>query len=230
MGRSPLNRSIDDFQRGIYCFNDPRHCIATDTFNVLLMARIKRLAGLYQRSEILVESRGCFDHLESNFGTFAKLQCVSRPMSDLEIGRNSVERKLWCIWGPVLQKNAQYGMEAIQLWLQRHRDCLRAKRTIEPCFGEKCFISNSLLFSMLLSFLQQLSIRFLLLNSCTILDYMLPHEGDRECPHSEASLCPSCPFALRYAEGAVKPAAVVDWICHATVPVNSRAIVCGGMA
>jgi hypothetical protein len=42
-------------------------------------------------------------------------------------------------------------------------------------------------------------------------------------------LCPRCPLALRHAEALDEPAAVIDWIRHATSPVLNGAIVCGGM-
>ncbi|GEM_PF-6706645 len=53
-----------------------------------------------------------------------------------------------------------------------------------------------------------------------------PH-SESECSHGETRLGPSCPFALRDAEGTREPAAVVDWVGHVTSPVSCRAIVCG---
>lgn|GEM_PF-1738949 len=51
----------------------------------------------------------------------------------------------------------------------------------------------------------------------------------RYCQHRGNGLCPRCPLALRHAEALDEPAAVIDWIRHATSPVLNGAIVCGGM-
>lgn len=47
--------------------------------------------------------------------------------------------------------------------------------------------------------------------------------------HRHASLRPGRPLALRYAERAVQPTAIVHGIRHFTSPVVGGAIVCGGM-
>lgn len=58
----------------------------------------------------------------------------------------------------------------------------------------------------------------------------LPPKSDGKGGYGKNCLGPGSPFALRNAEGAREPAAVVNRIGHVTSPVNCREIVCGGMA
>jgi len=82
---------------------------------------------------------------------------------------------------------------------------------------------------------QSLTLKPILLRSLALRDLFacMKHHGyddsDTERHYAAAGLRPRCPLALRHAEALDEPAAVIDWIRHATSPVLNGAIVCGGM-
>lgn len=82
---------------------------------------------------------------------------------------------------------------------------------------------------------QSLTVKPILVRSLALSDLFacMKHHGyddsDAERQYAAASLRPRCPLALCHAEALDEPAAVIDWIRHATSPVLNSAIVCGGM-
>lgn len=125
------------------------------------------------------------------------------------------------------------------IWNVIHRDRLqillkaqKAARTIslrqrlvpqslQPMDGKSSFLS---------SYSDKLHIRF---NLLPLLNRSLSEGESPGVPNGKGGhdrLCPRGPLALGRAPRGQEPAAVVEWICHATSSVFSRAIVCGGNA
>ncbi len=197
-----------------------------EEFVVLLLEVLLRSAS----NQIPVDSLSSRNYVQHRMNCIAEVQSVHRTMSDIKVcailreccGRAfQVVSKMDC---------RHDGEESCHL--NSHRDCnsTGSYRRIRGLFLLQQIGGGLPLQGALLPLRPQLFVRFGFLSGGLFARYLLAPHCKCKGPHSQSCLGPCRPFALRHAERAGEPAAVVNRIGHATFPVFSRAIVCGGKA
>lgn len=162
--------------------------------------------------KVIVNRVRAINGCENLLSCALKVQCIHRPEPKAKVRLGLGECLGWLHVEPVLRKRYGNRVEGCDIYADgNRRSQCSVSGVLKPFCVQRLLGLCNLLFGPL------------------VCDLLTPH-GERKSSNSQPCLSPGRPFALCDAEGASKPAAVVNRVGHVTSPVNCRAIVCGGTA